>query len=225
MSGLLGRAAAIFFEAAESPARAPAAPPPVAGAAALEAAVVGPAAAVVPVAAACAGELRARARAAAVLICIWRPAGVAAPAIAPDAEEPAARSPAGATTPGAKRLAARLAAHDLAATACGRLAWLALDAVPAAAASQFHRCRSIAGAPIVLAVAGPRPQELEPLLAALDLCVAVLPAEIDPALRELALARLPARSHAIVAPLPPGPPRWAAMAGLSRLRSLSELPR
>jgi hypothetical protein len=224
VSGLLGRAAAIFFEAAEAPAREAAAPPSAAGAVAADAAVVGPAAAVVPVAAACAGELRARARAAAALICIWRPAGAPTPAVAPDPEEPAARSPAGATTPGAKRLAARPAAHDLAATACGRLAWLALDAVPAVAAGQFHRCRSIAGVPIVLAVAGPRPAELEPLLAELDLCVAVLPADVDPALRALALARLPARSHATVAPLPPGPPRWAAMAGLARLRSLSEVP-
>jgi len=224
VSGLLGRAAAIFFEAAEPATREPAPPTltPAPGTAAVEAAVVGPAAAVVPVAAACAGELRARGRAAAALICIWRPAGAPAPAVAPDAEEPAARSPAGATTPGAKRLAGRLATHGLDATACGRLAWLALDPVPAAAAGQFRRCRSIAGAPIVLAIAGPRPEELEPLLGELDLCVAVLPADIDPALRELALARLPARSRATVTPLPPGPPRWAAMAGLARLRSLSE---
>jgi hypothetical protein len=221
VSGLLGRAAAIFFEAAESP--APAAPPPAtAGATAADAAVLGAPAAVVPVAAACAGELRARARAAAALVCIWRPAAEPAPPVEPDPEEPAARSPAGATTPGAKRLAGRLLAHELSATACGRLAWLALDPDPDAAARQFRRCRSLAGAPIVLAVAGPRPEPLEPELVDVDLCVAVLPAGIDPALRELALDRLPGRSRAIVPPLPPGPPRWAAMAGLARLRSLSE---
>jgi len=222
VSGLLGRAVAIFFEAAEpeAPAPAPAAPDP--GAAPLEAAVLGGPAVVVPVAAACAGELRARGRAAAALLCIWRPAGEPPPSPEPEAGEPAARSPAGATTPGARRLAARLAAHELPATACGRLAWLALDPDAARAAGQFRRARAMAGTPVVLAVAGPRPAPLEPLLAELDLCVAVLPPDIDPALRELALARLPARSHAVVPPLPPGPPRWAAMAGLARLRSLPE---
>jgi hypothetical protein len=223
VSGLLGRAAAIFFEPAEAPARAPAPPTPAPAALTVAAAVLGAPAAVVPVAAACAGELRARARAAAALICIWRPADAPPPALEPDPEEPAARSPAGATTPGAKRLAARLASHGLNATACGRLAWLALDPDPAQAADQFRRCRSIAAVPVVLAVAGPRPESLEPVLADLELCVAVLPADIDPALRELALARLPARAHALVPPLPPGPPRWAAMAGLARLRSLSEV--
>ena len=221
MSGLLGRAAAIFFEAAEPDAPAPSsAPAP--GAAPVDAAVLGGPAVVVPVAAACAGELRARCRTAAALLCIWRPAGAPAPSPEPEAGEPAARSPAGATTPGAKRLAGRLAAHDLPATACGRLAWLALDPDPARAAGQFRRARAIAAVPVVLAVAGPRPEPLEPLLAELELCVAVLPADIDPALRELAIARLPARNHAVVAPLPPGPPRWAAMAGLARLRSLPE---
>ena len=72
----------------------------------------------------------------------------------------------------------------------------------------------------MLAVAGARPEAFEPLLGELELCVAVLPAGIDPPLRELAIARLPARARAVVAPLPPGPPRWAAMAGLARLRSL-----
>jgi len=224
VSGLLGRVGAFFFEAAESPARPPRAPAPEADVAPIHAAVLGAPASVLPVAAACAGELRARAKAAAALICIWRPAGVMAPATSPESEPeaPAAQSPAGATTPGARRLAARLVARDLTATACGRLAWLALDCDPAAAAGQFRRCMAAAGAPLVLAVAGPRPKPFEPLLADLDLCIAVLPAEIDPALRELAVASLPAREHAVVSPLPPGPPRWAAMAGLARLRSLPE---
>jgi hypothetical protein len=222
MTRLLGRAAAIFFEAAEPDAPAPAPSAPVPGAAPVDAAVLGGPAVVVPVAAACAGELRARGRAAAAVLCIWRPAGEPPPSPEPEAGEPAARSPAGATTPGAKRLAGRVAAHDLPATACGRLAWLALDPDPARAAGQFRRARALAGAPVVLAVAGPRPEPLEPLLAEFDLCVAVLPADIDPALRELAIARLPARNHAIVAPLAPGPPRWAAMAGLARLRSLPD---
>ena len=51
--------------------------------------------------------------------------------------------------------------------------------------------------------------------------LAVLPADADPALRELVTAALPAGGGAIVAPLRAGPPRWAAMAGLGRLRSLA----
>jgi hypothetical protein len=218
VSGLLGRVGAYFFEAAESPARQ--APPPLPRTTPVRAAVLGAPAAVVPVAAACAGELRARSKAAAALICIWRPSR--APALELDPAAPAAQSPAGATTPGARRLASRLATDDLAATACGRLAWLALDPAPAEAARQLRRCMTMAGAPLVVAVAGPRPEPFEPLLAELDFCVAVLPADADPVLRELAIARLPGRRHAVVPPLPPGPPRWAAMAGLARLRSMPE---
>ena len=226
MSGFLGRVGSFFLEAAETPAQWPDPPAPAPDAAPLRAAVLGAPASVVPVAAACAGELRARSKAAAALICIWRPADVAAPpALGPEPEAPAARSPAGATTPGARRLAARLAACELGATACGRLAWLALERDPTAAARQFRRCCAMAGAPLVLAVAGARPEPFEPLLADADLCVAVLPADIEPALRELAVARLPARGHAVMPPLPPGPPRWAAMAGLARLRSLPEVGR
>jgi hypothetical protein len=218
VTGILERVGAFFFEAAEAPARVPQPPPAEQEAPEVEAAVVGPPAAVVPVAAACAGELRARADAAAALVCTWRP-----PASEIEASAPAARSPAGATTRGARRLAARLAARDLDVTACGRLAWLALDPDAAAAAGEFRRCRTAVGVPLVLAIAGPRREPLEPLLAELDLCVAVLPADIDPALRELAVAGITSRSKAVVPPLPPGPPRWAAMAGLARLRSLSEV--
>jgi hypothetical protein len=222
VSGLLERVGAFFFEAAESPRGSPpAAPPPQAEP--VQAVVLGAAQLVVPVAAACAGELRARSKAAAALLCIWRPADAPAepPAAEPDATDtPAARSPAGATTPGARRLAARLVARDLPATACGRLAWLALDPDPADAAAQFRRCAASSGTPLVLAVAGPRPEPFEPLLAEADLCLAVLPADVDPLLRELALARIPTRNQLVVPPLPPGPPRWAAMAGLARLRSL-----
>ncbi len=218
MSGLLGRVGAFFFEpaeAVEAPARSPLPPAPQPGDPPARAAVLGAPAHVVPVAAACAGELRARSRAAAALVCIWRPT-----AVEPEPEAPAARSPAGATTPGARRLAGRLEARGLGATACGRLAWLPLDPDPTAAAGEFRRCAVAAGAPVVLAVAGPRPDPFEPLLAELDLCVAVLNADVDPALRDLAAASLPARERAVVPPLPPGPPRWAAMAGLARLRSL-----
>jgi hypothetical protein len=223
VTGLLNRVGALFLETTPAPQPPlPAAPqggPPPAGAG-----VVGAPASVVAVAAACAGELRARSRAAAALLCVWRPGAAAQQDADTDSDDgapaPAAASPAGATTRGAGRLAARLVAHELPATACGRLAWLRLAPAPAAAATEFRRCQALAGAPIVLAVAGARPAELEPLLAELDLCIAVLPAAIEPALRELALATLPARANAIVPPLPAGPPRWAALAGLARMRSL-----
>ena len=225
MTGVLGRVGAFFLETTGSP--PPAVPHvTVAGPPPARAAVLGAPAVVVAVAAACAGELRARSGSAAALLCIWLPsaeigAGVpAAPGPESEPEVPAARSPAGATTPGASRLAARLAAHGLPATACGRLAWLGLRHEPVAAAEQFRRCEAVAGAPLVLAIAGPRPAEFEPLLAAVDVSVAVLPAPIEPALRDLALATLPARASVVVPPLGAGPPRWAALAGLARLRSL-----
>jgi len=182
-------------------------------------AVLGAPAVAVPVAAACAGELRARARATAAVLAVWRAGATVA------GEEGERASPGAATTPAARRLAARLAAHGLPATACGRLAWLALDPAPGPAAAQAQRCIELADAPFVLALAGPRPPAFEPLLAALAVAVAVLPGDADPALHELARAGLPARTGLVVAPLPPGPPRWAAMAGLARLRSLpKELP-
>jgi hypothetical protein len=168
------------------------------------AAVLGAPAEAVPVAAACAGELRAHARAAAALLCVWG----------------GGEAPAGATTPAVRRLAARLAAHGLGATASGRLAWVALDSSPARAATQVMHARALAATPIVLAVAGPRPAALEPLVADADLALVVLAAEAEEPLRALALETLPSRVSLAVPPLPPGPPRWAAMAGLARMRSL-----
>ena len=208
---------------------------------AMSAAVLGAPGAVIPVAAACAGELRARGRAAAALVCTWRPGGAGAgpPGPQPDAWGGAATapvldavgdvpsgagtsSPAGATTPAARRLAARLSAHGLPATACGRLAWVSLEPAAEAAAAQARRALAITDVPVVLAVAGPRPAALEPLLAELDVAVAVLAPDAEPALRELALRSLATPRRIVLPPLAPGPQRWAAMAGLARLRSLPE---
>jgi hypothetical protein len=219
---LLRRLGGIFFELADpppAPAERPAAALPEAAVAAppRHAVVVGAPGAVVPVAAAAAGELRARHRAGAALLCVWRPAGAESP---DDERTPAARSPAGATTPGAGRLAARLVAHDLAATACGRLALLLLDPAPAAAVEQVRRGLAMVNDPVVLALAGPRPAAFEPLLAELDLAIAVLPAGADDSLRALALTGLPTPARHLAAPLAPGPARWSALAGLARLRSL-----
>jgi hypothetical protein len=153
------------------------------------------------------------------------PAGDQSVQAPPDAAVPSAgRSPRGASTPGARRLAARLAAQGLDATACGRLAWLLLDRRPAVAARQAARCRAVASAPVAVAIVGARPAELEPLLTAAGLCVAVLPADAERSLRELAAASLPGARSAVLPPLPAGPPRWAALAGLGRLRSLAEVP-
>ena len=187
--------------------------------------VLGADAAAIPLAAACAGELRARAQAPAALLCVWQPA-LEAPADeldppwdAPDLDE-GPSTPAGATTPAARRLSARLAAHDLAATACGRLAWLRLEPEADQAAEQARRCLAISDAPVVIALAGPRAAAFEPLLSEVGTAIAVLPTDTDDPLRELVLSTLPTSRRAVIAPLRPGPPRWAAMAGLGRLRSL-----
>jgi len=178
----------------------PAAPDP----AAVFAVVLGAPAAAVPLAAAAAGELRAQAGSAAALVCVW---GASVP-------------PAGASTPAVRRLAERHANRGGEAIACGRLAWLALDADPTAAAAQAGRALAVGGAPVVLTVGGPRPAAFEPLLREADLAIAVLPDDAEEALRALALATLPAGTALTLPPLPPGPPRWAAMAGLARLRAL-----
>ena len=66
----------------------------------------------------------------------------------------------------------------------------------------------------------PAPAPFESLLAAADLAVVVLATDADPALASLALSGLPAPSATVQPPLAPGPARWAAMAGLARLRGL-----
>jgi hypothetical protein len=122
-----------------------------------------------------------------------------------------------------RRLAARHVAHGGEATACGRLVWLRLDPDADAAATQGSRVLAGGAEPAVLAAAGSRPAAFEPLLQEADLAIAVLPADVEDALRTLALTTLPAHAALILPPLPPGPPRWAAMAGLARLRSLKQV--
>jgi hypothetical protein len=164
--------------------------------------------AVAPVAAAVAGELRSRAHAPAAVVALWRPG--AAP-----------RTPAGAATPAARRLAARLSTDEGSnATACGRLAFLALPDDPEAAATRARQLAARAGAPVVLGLCGPRADAFEAVLREQDAAVAVLPPDADDALRTLAFLALPTAARLIHAPLPPGPPRWAAMLGLGRLRAL-----
>ena len=166
----------------------------------------------------CAGELRRRAAAAAVPSARWRPR---APAPARRRLSRGPRPPAGATTPGARRLAARLAAQRLAATACGRLAWLALDADPAAAA------RPGAPLPARVAARAGRPRRRGAAPGRLRAAPRGRSTSRSPSCRRTPTRRC-ARSRSARSPrasgrrppLPPGPPRWAAMAGLARLRSL-----
>ena len=126
---------------------------------------------------------------------------------------------------GARRLAARLSARGLTVRATGRVAWLTLPDDPTAAAHVVGGLLGWLDAPVVTAVAGARPGELDELIAAQDVVVAVRPAvaAMSPACREmlaaLALEELPDPSIRAVAcdPLPGGMARWRARGGLARL--------
>jgi hypothetical protein len=229
VTGLLARAASFVVEphaAAETRAVAPA------GARAL---VLGTTAEAPPFAAALAGALRARERASAALICVWGASTSGAStsgASTPGASTPGASTPGASTSGapmslwsagGARRLAARLAARDLAVRAAGRLVWLSLPEDAAEAAAVLSRLLGWLDAPIVTVLAGPRSAEHDAVVADHDLVVAVRPAagaalsEVGAqALTALALEGLDGWSLACD-PLPAGPARWRARAGLARL--------
>ena len=205
MTGLLARAASLVVEP-RAPAEPRAAAP--AGARAL---VLGAPAEATPFAAALAGALRARERAAAALVCVWGPVGGSSTCLWSAA--------------GARRLAARLAARDLDARAGGRLVWLVLPEATGEAAAVLGRLIGWLDAPMVTALVGPRPAEHDLFLADHDLVVAVRPAAGRAlseagaqALTALALDGLDGWSLACD-PLPAGPARWRARAGLARLSS------
>jgi hypothetical protein len=241
MTGLLARAASFLVEptaVAEPGAAAPA------GARAL---VLGSPAEAPPFAAALAGALRVRERAAAALVCVWGASTAAASTLrasplGPSTAGPSApdRSGSGSSTSGlstrgpstsgpsasfwsasgARRLAARLTARDFAVHASGRLVWLALPEEPAEAAAALGRLICWLDAPIVTVLAGPRAAEHDELLSDHDLVVAVRPAALSAeatyALTALALQDLDGWSL-VCDPLPTGPARWRARAGLARL--------
>jgi hypothetical protein len=202
VTGLLERAAEFFLV----PASDKASPATVTVPAAARAVVVGAPQDAPPLAAALALTLRAADRAPAALVAVWRPA---------DDGESVGR---GAATPGAARLATRLGRRDLAATARGRLAWLSLPVEPAAAETAVRRAAATVDGPVVTALAGPRPPELEPLIDEHDLVVIAA----DPAttLADAALAALAERCVSAIAcrPLPRGLPRALALAGLAAPR-------
>ena len=199
MSGVLQRATGFFLAppaAAERP-EAATLPP------AARAVVLGQAPEATALAAALALSLRASARAPTALVAVWGP------------EAHAERA---AATRAASRLAARLSAHELPATARGRLAWLALASEPAAAAAAVRRASAIVEGPLVTALTGARPPELEDLVVEHDL--AIVAADPGSPLARAALARLADRGVAgtACAPLGRGPARKLALAGLAAPR-------
>lgn len=197
MSGALERAAEFFLAPAAAPSAEPVALPP-----AVRAIVLGSPPDAAPLAAALALAFRAAERAPAAAVASW--GGVE---LRPTA---AARA--------AARLAERLSTDGPAAVPRGRLAWLALPADAAEAAAAVRRASALVDGPLVTALAGTRPAELEELVAEHDL--AVVAADPETALARAALARLSARGVAASAcpPLRRGAARALALAGLAAPR-------
>ena len=197
MSGVLHRAAGFFLAPPPAERIECAALPP-----AVRAVVLGAPRDAAPLAAALALSLRTATRARAALVAVWDP------------EVDEGRLRRDAATQAASRLAARLAAHDLFATARGRLAWLALPADPAPAAVAVRAASAIVDGPLVTALTGARPTELEDLVAEHDL--ALVAADPESPLARAALGALVARGIAAkaYAPLGRGLPRKLALAGL-----------
>jgi hypothetical protein len=113
-------------------------------------------------------------RAPCALMCRW-----------PGAEPPMASGP---SVPSARRLASRLDGRGLTATARGRLVTVSLPADGAEARVGTERALAAAGdVPLVLVVAGPRPEALDLLLARLDRLVIAAPVGAPAGLEDLAL--------------------------------------
>jgi hypothetical protein len=197
VSGVLHRAAGFFLAPAPAERAETAALPPAA-----RAVVLGAAEAAIPLAAALALSLPAGG--APALVAVWGAADE--------------RSRRDAASRRAVRLAARLSAHGLQARARGRLAWLALPAEPATAAAAVRRASAIVEGPLVSALAGARPAELEALIAEHDL--AIVTAEPGSPLARAALAGLAGAGIAASACMPPGRGlrRTLALAGLAAPR-------
>jgi len=195
MSGLLDRAASAFV----TPSRAPEA---VARRFAPRALVLGSARDAVPVAAALAGGLRERERAAGALVLTWP---------SPDAPRPALG------TPAASRLVANLTSRGLAAVARGRLAWLALgpDELDLA-----RRALAAVDGPAVIAICGPRTAATDQLIDEQAQVVLIAPSDADPRLCELARQGLAEHSIpvSVRGPLITPGARATALAGWGRLR-------
>lgn len=197
MSGILERAAEFFLAPAAAPAADTATLPP-----AVRAVVLGSGSDAGPLAAAAALSFRAGARAPAAVVATW-PGEAMRPSAA---------------TRAAALLARRLTTHDRPAVARGRLAWLALPEEPAAAAAAVRRASALVDGPLVTALGGARPPELESLVAEHDL--AIVAAAPDTALARAAVARLTSSGVPASAcpPIRRGVARTLALAGLAAPR-------
>ena len=164
----------------------------------LRAAVLGSVAEAVPVGALLANALRCAAGAPTAALAVWAPG--------------AAGLRSGLATPAAARLASRLNLRGQPAVSRGRLAWLALDAHPVAAAVAARRATGAFEVPFVVVLAGPRCDVIEGVLAEQDLVVVVAAEPAGP-LARLAVAGCAGPALAC-APPAPGLARWAARSGL-----------
>ena len=128
-------------------------------------------------------------RAPCAVVCRWTGA---------EAAEPSRSGLAGGA---ARRLAQRLAARGLVASACGRVVTVALPASDIDARAAAERTLAAAGdIPLVLTVAGARPSAFDPLLANVDRLIVVPPSDAPAGLERLAIddaARL-GRSAAVL---------------------------
>jgi hypothetical protein len=197
MSGALERAAAFFLDPAGAPPGSAIALP-----SAVRAVVLGSAGDIGPLAAAVALSFRAGERAPAAVVATW----------GHDAMRPSA------ATRAAGQVARRLSAHELPAVSRGRLVWLTLPDEPAAAADAVRRASAVVDGPLVTALGGARPPELESLVAEHDLAIVI--ANPESSLARAALARLSARGIAAsaCAPVHHGVSRALALAGLAAPR-------
>jgi hypothetical protein len=171
------------------------------------AAVLGPARHAVPAAAGLGCTLR-RGFPAAV-VATWSPGA-------------AGSTPRGPGSPAAARIAARLASRGFVATAHGRIAWIRLDEHVVAASVAARRASAAVDVPFVLALAGPRCEIVETLLAEQDLVVVVTD-EPDGVLARLAVAGCPC--PAVACPPLRGPARALALAGFARPSDYGEMAR
>jgi len=122
-------------------------------------------------------------------------------------------------TRAARRLAARLDAHGLTARPRGRLVWVDVAGEGREAAA---RRAALVGTPAVLAVTAPRAPDIEALLAEQDLLLLVMADPASPLARVAALA--PAGAPiAVTRPLPRGPARSLALAGIAAPRGIRRL--
>lgn len=118
---------------------------------------------------------------------------------------------------GARRLAAAVTAEGHPATPRGRVAWAELPSDPGPAAAAYERLAASVPTPVVLAVAGPRPDAFEPLLHGADLVVVTI-RPTDRLLADLARGSLAGVTAPVVTVAPPvGSGRLIARAGFGRL--------